>query len=270
MTGEGESSPFLTSEENHDDDKCLPRTEVRTPRTRLYMLYCSLLVFLGALLAVNIALLGRDYISSSTCPCNNVEGDFFEGTFSPARSSIQYVVVESSHEPGPSPFTGEPRLELDQAWSNLLRSSMIKLSAEEMRRMNKTSIPLRDGSGYIGYLESIHMLHCVKRIYQSRYPEHYPKLRGTEAFADGHWDHCLEVLRRGIMCNFDVTINTYAWKTPTDIKGKREGSRKCTDWDKILEWADERAVKYDNYEKFLTTLVQGDEHGGTEPIDLIG
>lgn len=27
--------------------------------------------------------------------------------------------------------------------------------------MNKTSVALRDGSGYAGYLETLHMLHCV-------------------------------------------------------------------------------------------------------------
>ena len=27
--------------------------------------------------------------------------------------------------------------------------------------MNKTSIALKDGSGYLGYLEAHHMLHCV-------------------------------------------------------------------------------------------------------------
>lgn len=38
---------------------------------------------------------------------------------------------------------------------------MVKITEDELRRMNKTSIELRDGTGYIGYLESHHMLHCV-------------------------------------------------------------------------------------------------------------
>ena len=40
-------------------------------------------------------------------------------------------------------------------------ASMIKLSEDEMRKMNKTSVVLKDGSGYVGYMETIHMLHCV-------------------------------------------------------------------------------------------------------------
>lgn len=37
---------------------------------------------------------------------------------------------------------------------------MVKLPEEKMKRMNKTSIALRDGSGYLSYLEAHYMLHC--------------------------------------------------------------------------------------------------------------
>ncbi|KAI0878355.1 hypothetical protein GGS24DRAFT_518143 [Hypoxylon argillaceum] len=174
-------------------------------------------------------------------------------TLTPAQSVVQYIVQDSMLHS--SPFTGEPRPEVDQAWSQLLRSSMIRISEEELKRMNKTSIRLRDGSGYVGYLEAIHMLHCVKRMYQSRHPEHYVELQGTEAFSSEHWDHCLEVLRKGIMCNADVTINTYQWKTPTEIKGQSSGPRKCTDWDRIQAWADERMLKFDGVDNYIEKLV---------------
>lgn len=32
-----------------------------------------------------------------------------------------------------------------------------------MRKLNKTSVALQDGTGYIAYLETFHMLHCVVR-----------------------------------------------------------------------------------------------------------
>lgn len=38
---------------------------------------------------------------------------------------------------------------------------MLKFSEKEMRDMDKTSLALKDGSGYVGYLEAFHMLHCV-------------------------------------------------------------------------------------------------------------
>ncbi|KAK1639179.1 hypothetical protein BDP81DRAFT_423609 [Colletotrichum phormii] len=40
---------------------------------------------------------------------------------------------------------------------------MLRFSEVEMNRMQKTSLALKDGSGYIGYLESFHMLHCVAK-----------------------------------------------------------------------------------------------------------
>lgn len=44
-----------------------------------------------------------------------------------------------------------------------LSGGIIKISEDELKKLNKTSIPLQDGSGYIAYLEAIHMLHCVVR-----------------------------------------------------------------------------------------------------------
>lgn len=76
--------------------------------------------------------------------------------------------------------------------------------------MNKTSVTLRDGSGYAGYLETFHMLHCVvgdphnrsqlgeprticsyimtlqKRFYQLRNKEHYTDVQETGGLNPAH------------------------------------------------------------------------------------
>ena len=70
------------------------------------------------------------------------------------------------------------------------------------------------------------------------------------------------------MCNADVTVNTYYWKSPDEIQGNRTGTRKCTDWNRIQEWAEERAVKFEGVDDFLDTLVQSDEVGGINQVDL--
>lgn len=46
---------------------------------------------------------------------------------------------------------------------SLLIASMLRISADELLKMNKTSIALQDGSGYIGTLETMHALHCLVR-----------------------------------------------------------------------------------------------------------
>lgn len=42
----------------------------------------------------------------------------------PAHSAIRYKVSQDKYEEGPSPFSGVPRLELDEAWSKLLRCTL--------------------------------------------------------------------------------------------------------------------------------------------------
>ncbi|KAL9107050.1 MAG: hypothetical protein Q9227_007996 [Pyrenula ochraceoflavens] len=96
----------------------------------------------------------------------------------PARSALRYKVEELPWGHVAGPYTGEPRPEVDRAWSNLLKceapssmlvnslidgfiATLVKISKEELVKMNRASIPLRDGTGYVGYLESNHMLHCV-------------------------------------------------------------------------------------------------------------
>lgn len=49
-----------------------------------------------------------------------------------------------------------------------LVAAMVKISTEELREMNTTSVALRDGSGYLAYVESSHMLHCVVSNVSSR------------------------------------------------------------------------------------------------------
>jgi len=63
------------------------------------------------------------------------------------------------------------------------------------------------------------------------------------------------------MCNADVSINTYFWEDTHTIKGDRSGARKCTDWNRIQAWADERTVEYVNTDDFLAGLVQSGETG---------
>ncbi|KUI67901.1 hypothetical protein VM1G_03125 [Cytospora mali] len=258
-----EKIPFLGKDEDGMDGVDYPPRRGVFPPGRLKW-HGALFIVQLALLTLNLTLFWQNTTASHDEHDASL-GDVFESAFSPVRTAVQFKVEEPNPAPMPNPFFGEPRPEVDQAWSDLLRGSMVRISEDEMRKMNKTSIALRDRSGYIGYLESIHMLHCVKRIYQFQHPEHYPNLQGTDAFSPAHWDHCLDVLQRGIMCNADVTVNTYFWKTSDEIKGDSSGSRVCTDWDRIQKWTDERAVKYVGNDDLLSLLVPIDDADSIGP-----
>ncbi|GAB1318517.1 hypothetical protein MFIFM68171_08727 [Madurella fahalii] len=188
-TAEDEKEPFLTGDSGVTDGHGSESRKAKGGlRNRLLQTHGISLFIQLALLFLNVTIFFQD--RAPTACLGGTESDGSNWTISPAEPAVQYTVQDVDYE---HRYTGEPRLELDRAWSQLLRSSMIRLSEEEMRKMNKTSVALRDGSGYVGYIEAIHMLHCVKRIYQAQYPEHYSKLQqDKDAFSMHHWNHCLE------------------------------------------------------------------------------
>ena len=252
-----------------ESDEGVPSTVPRQRRTHR-VLFIAQSVFL----TVNLLLLwsaysiryGGDGDGSTSIPLD-AKHDKFHAAWSPAQAAIDHSVQVINTHPEHSPFWGEPRPELDQAWSDLLYPTIIRLEADEMHEMNKTSIALRDGSGYVGYVEAYHMLHCVKRIYQFQYPESYPDLMRAGKLTLGHWNHCLDVLRRGIMCNADPGLNTYSWDPaqPTEVVGHTMWPRKCVNWSQFSSWAHERALGL----TWRDQVVNYYEEGVMGPEDLL-
>ncbi|KAG9233644.1 hypothetical protein BJ875DRAFT_535257 [Amylocarpus encephaloides] len=84
--------------------------------------------------------------------------------FSPARGAVKYELVHAENDlMKKSPYAGFPSPEGDQAWRDLLRNSNIRISGDELKKLNRSSIQLQDGSGdYFGGLSAHHHLHCIK------------------------------------------------------------------------------------------------------------
>ncbi|KAF2010396.1 hypothetical protein BU24DRAFT_454773 [Aaosphaeria arxii CBS 175.79] len=156
--------------------------------------------------------------------------------YSPANAALKFEsrTVHGELDDN-NPYKGPPSPELDAAWHDLLAPTAIRASKEDMDRMNRTSIPLEDGSGYFVTLDVYHQLHCLKYIRHSIHPEYYTI---NESNKEEHLDHCLDVIRQYIMCNADVTVNTYTWR---DDKQKPwpvfTSKHKCVDWDALHGWA---------------------------------
>ncbi|KAI1656177.1 hypothetical protein F4813DRAFT_136605 [Daldinia decipiens] len=266
---EDEKIPFLTPGTDLNDQEAQPKKNYSL--LKYARSHSILLVFHLLFLAFNAVLL----VSNTTCvrTRNHVISDNVSSarTFTPAESALRHITVEEDdYEQGPSPYTGDPSPELDQAWSRLLRSTLIRVTKEEMLKMNKTSVRLLDGSGYVGYLEAFHLLHCVRVIYQSHHPEYYPKQQREGDFTPAHLYHCLDVLREGIMCNPDLTLDTLSWVTPRMVEGSRPEPRKCADWDHLQAWADDRTLPMEDLEEFLATfVVPSNETGSIGPVDLL-
>ena len=139
-----------------------------------------------------------------------------------------------------NPFRGPPRPELDNAWHDLVKNSNIRVTADELRRINRTSVQLSDGSGeYMAELNVYHQLHCLKVLRQALDPEYYdlPPQHKSE-----HLDHCLDNLRQLVMCKADVSLQTYDWldNNPRPF-ANFVIEHDCYNFDAIDDWAEQRA-----------------------------
>jgi hypothetical protein len=139
-----------------------------------------------------------------------------------------------------SKYSGKPRPELDEAWSELLKYSNVRVSADDLRKINRNSIELADGSGdYMAGLDVHHSLHCLKYIRQYLYPDYY---NITDPNIPDHLDHCLDNLRELVMCKADISLYTYDWidnyrKPYPNFNIQHE----CRNFDAVNDWAKEHS-----------------------------
>jgi len=178
---------------------------------------------------------------------NGVEYHPDERLYSPAQEAIEYEIRTFEALDENNPFAGDPRPEHDRAWSDILQNSHVRFSEKEMIRMNRTSIALKDGSGYVAQLSAYHELHCVKWIRKWIHREHYwPALKGALLLErKTHIDHCLEHMRLNAMCHGSRAVTTFEWYG-SQPKPVAEEQYECVNWDKFNQWnADRRVEMYD-------------------------
>ncbi|KAF8865831.1 hypothetical protein BDZ45DRAFT_683824 [Acephala macrosclerotiorum] len=171
-----------------------------------------------------------------------------------------------------SPYVGQPRPELDQAWHDLLQYQNIRISADEMERLGRLedSIEL-PGGGYFGSLMVYHQLHCIKRIHHFTYAEHY-FVNMTDIEKEHlrmHNAHCLDILRQGIQCQGDATLLTMRWGKHQAIPlGDFRSPHECVNWESLDGWSKERSV-----DVFVPGVLVHPVHGPSFPggkVDRIG
>lgn len=71
----------------------------------------------------------------------------------PARDAIKFerVTFHGSLN-ATNPYKGPPSPELDAAWHDLLAYTAIRVSSSTLKKIDRTSVPLSDGSGYFATL----------------------------------------------------------------------------------------------------------------------
>ncbi|KAI1381360.1 tat pathway signal sequence [Hypoxylon crocopeplum] len=200
----------------------------------------AIIIHFFVFLVYSIVIIAIFLSSRSQCYCDLV--------YSPAREAASQYSVVTFDAPlhGDSVFRGAPREELHAAWSELLQYHNIRVPESDLRRINRTSLPLNDDDGgFLVTLDVFHQLHCLNQLRQQIYHEYYypgvDNWNTSKRFE--HVDHCIDVLRQVLMCQGDVSLLTYSW-----IDGYRrpwpnfEVDHTCRDWNSIVEWARENNI----------------------------
>jgi hypothetical protein len=108
----------------------------------------------------------------SPCPHDNRPDSIFIAPANEAVSWHSRVFLPKVH----SNFVGKPNATIDAHWKALLQYNNVRISEEDMvaigRDKLENNVHLPDG-GYAATLSVFHDLHCLKRIYQSLFPDYY-------------------------------------------------------------------------------------------------
>ncbi|KAH9890205.1 hypothetical protein F4778DRAFT_785366 [Xylariomycetidae sp. FL2044] len=165
--------------------------------------------------------------------------------YSPAADGITMrVETIDTQFPTSNIYKGSPSPQLDEIWDSLTANVHVRISSEELARMNETSIALSDEDG--GYLGGNWIRHVV-------YKDHYEEF----PMAQMHIAHCIDSLRQTLMCQPNNALFMYDWaETLNGPVPRFVARRECVDWSKLVTWSASRRVSlYDT--KALVHPVHG-------------
>lgn len=160
---------------------------------------------------------------------------------------VEYT--EQNHLMQPSPYRGKPTREVEEAWTRLWRVPPIRFPEDKLPALNKAPpekyerVPKELGGGVKGFLNVFHQLHCLNLVRQYTYRNDYDysnvtAFRAPEELVRGHIDHCIETIRKSLMCTADVTPVVFE-KVPSRPSGSKSDFnlwRKCRNFDRIQDW----------------------------------
>ncbi|CAI6333644.1 unnamed protein product [Periconia digitata] len=182
-------------------------------------------------------------VNPDACSCQTPKPDThlhrFDGTFD--RSS---------------PFKGPPSPEVIAEWDKIIPLNMMRIPESEFATLNASphavKIPEKNGGGRVVMFEAIHMLHCVKSLYQSTYPSYFssnpayytPTPSSTEEEAQrAYIDHCADMLRQKLMCDADRTLITFKWVDGLERpQPDFDVLHKCRDFGGLVEEVGRRSI----------------------------
>ena len=105
---------------------------------------------------------------------------------------------------------------------------------------------------HLAHLDGLHLIHCLnamrKNLHQN-FERYYPY--GIPQAHHAHLSHCQEALAKHLMCQPSLELITYSW-----TQGRERPfpdfdiTKKCYDFEQLLEWQGEHQVKNMSQEKW--------------------
>ncbi|CEJ86434.1 hypothetical protein VHEMI04104 [[Torrubiella] hemipterigena] len=170
-------------------------------------------------------------------------------TWSPIHKYLKYEVNSATFDyHHDTIFSGPPTKEHNLAWINLLKPAYFGASHDEMIHAGESfeNVTELTAGGYMASLGVYHEIHCVRQLRFWLYREsYYPNLTtAQEDYLYHHLDHCLEVLRKSVMCHGDSSVITFNWNNIGDDHPQIQSNSRavCVDWNSIETWATSRMV----------------------------
>ncbi|KAF2753530.1 hypothetical protein EJ05DRAFT_220965 [Pseudovirgaria hyperparasitica] len=162
-------------------------------------------------------------------------------------------------------YMGQPTLESDRAWHKLLAHGGVRVDDHEAQQLNiTTSLPLVNG-GYGALLGIDHNLHCLRHFRQWYYYDYYYANKTSEevSWLGEHTGHCLESLRKSLMCNPDLSMLPHYANLNNKFHPINAGSwnvRECVDWDAFQEAVATRRYDVSEYGEEIERLMYEASH----------
>jgi hypothetical protein len=126
--------------------------------------------------------------------------------------------------------------------------------ATSLDALNLASIPLNDNSGDVWVSMNVyHHLHCLDSIrHQIAGVRCANPKSPLEQYFPPHIDHCIETLRKRLICQPDLGVRAIAWnpEKPGVAFANNTVDSACVNWDAVQDWTSRHS--FTEEEKLIT------------------
>ncbi|KAH7070241.1 hypothetical protein FB567DRAFT_216958 [Paraphoma chrysanthemicola] len=257
----------LPDEENAEDDDTRSKKSIARERgnfINIQSLIVNVVVLgVGLFLGVYFSKERRYGATGQLTEYTVVPSPAFEAIASQPLIRTHHDLEGHSHK---SPYQGYPTSETTARWMELMNGYSIRVPSKTLEALDLQSIPLNDESGDVWVSMNIyHHLHCLDSIRHqiagvgcsdphgsnANHTDSYDT--DDEHYFPPHIDHCIETLRRRLICQPDLGVRAVAWnpEKPGVAFANNTVDSACVNWDAVQEWTRRHSFKEE--ERLIST-----------------